>query len=407
MDENFKNNSENKIEETEDIFSASNTESEPDPFVIGKGFVVSEEEPENRVNNKKRSGGKNIVKNIIWIALIVVISVSVAFGAIYLGFDYLGLGKGKVKPCEIDIKMGSSTAQIAEQLKEEGVIRSAMAFRVYSKIKKYDSRYKYGVYTINNDAGYAAIADKLVTEGKKIDGAKVKIPEAATVDDIAELLEANGVCSKEDFIYELRYGTFDFDFVKEIPSDEVYYRLEGYLYPDTYEFYKYNSQEGAHLAINKMLQNFDTRITKEMRQKVNNSNYSLHEVLSLASVVELESGGCQQADRQKVARVFLNRLEGVNWNEGAFLRSDPTTYYPYGEGRYNTYKREGIPVGPLCSPSLASIKAVIYPEENLKATYFVTDSDGKFYYNETLSGHNKTVSDLKKAGKWIYSTLGS
>ena len=115
----------------------------------------------------------------------------------------------------------------------------------------------------------------------------------------------------------------------------------------------------------------------------------------------------EQKDREKVASVFYNRLEGINWDGPKFLQSDPTTFYPYGDGKYNTYKTEGIPVGPLCAPSIECIKAAIDPDRSCKAVYFVTDKSMKFYYNETLSGHNKTVAELKRTGNWVYSTLGS
>ncbi|MBP3706345.1 MAG: endolytic transglycosylase MltG, partial [Clostridia bacterium] len=371
------------------------------------GFWINYEQEDEKI----RSNKKTVIKNTIWIAVIVVVSLSVAWGIIFFGADYLGIGFGRGHNVEITIPNGASTKQIAEILEEKGIVKSPLFFRVYSKIKKYDGKYQSGTRVIDSDSGYSGIAEELTKKGVARKSNKVTILEGWNIDQIALELENKQVCSAEDFKYQIREGSFDFDFVKEIPVENVYYRLEGYLYPDTYDFLCYeeggfSSEECAYYAIDKMLQNLDSKITDDFRKKIDKSDYTFHQVLTMASVVEQEAGLASQENRNKVAKVFYNRLEGVNWDGPAHLQSDPTTHYPYGNGKYNTYKVIGLPAGPLCSPSIASIKAAITPDSDSKATYFVTDSDGKFYFNESLSGHNKTVSDLKAKGKWIYSTLG-
>ena len=102
----------------------------------------------------------------------------------------------------------------------------------------------------------------------------------------------------------------------------------------------------------------------------------------------------------KVAAVFYNRLESPDWLGPRKLESDPTMKYPYGNGRYNTYETEGLPPGPLCAPSENAILAAASPEENFTATYFVTDNKMNFYYNNSLSAHQKTINKLKAEGKW-------
>lgn len=413
------NENENNIREDEPIENNESARSEQqqsadDDFVIGKGFVVDEtsaatgEKPEK----KRRKGSPSIVKNIIWIVAIFAVSIGVAFGVIYVGADYLGLGFGRGKDQTIEIQPGSATSQIAEQLEEVGAVKCPLAFRLYSKIKKYDSQYKYGVYTFRTDAGYDVIAEMLMNEGAKAETAKgVKIPEMATVDDIAQILADAGVCEKADFYNEIRNGEFDYDFVEEIPADSVYYRLEGYLYPETYDFYNYDSAECAHLAIEKMLATFEERVAGEVREKLDgNSDYTFHELVTMASLIESEAGNAGDEDRSKVARLFFNRLEGVNWEGPKYLQTDPSTkYYPGGNKknrRYNTYENEGLPPGPIGSPSLRSLKAAVNPTEGFTMTYFVTDSNGKFYYNDTLAAHNKIIAELKSKGLWISTTLG-
>ncbi|MBR6902419.1 MAG: endolytic transglycosylase MltG, partial [Clostridia bacterium] len=289
------------------------------------------------------------------------------------------------------------TVKIAEKLKESGAVKIPVFFRLYSKLKGYESRYKYGVYEFNNELGYSGIAQMLMNEGAKADSVKVTIPEMASVDDIAKILSEAGVCSKSDFLYEVRNGKFNIDFVKEIPADSVYYRLEGYLFPETYDFYCYDSKECAHLAVLKMLETLNGKI-EPLRESINQSGYSFHEIMTMASIVELEAGG-SPGEMSNVAAVFFNRLKSKDF---ATLGSSPTRKYPYGDGRYNTYVCEGLPVGPLCSPSFNSIKATLNPTKDFEYYYFVTDASMKFYYRKTLNEHNAIIAKLKAEKNWIY-----
>ena len=347
---------------------------------------------------KKKKQSRGTKKSLIVVLLIVVISVLIAGFAIVAGADYLGIGFGRGKPCVMEIDEGSSTAQIAEALKETGTIKMPLLFRLYSKIKHYDNLYKYGVFTFNNELGYEGIADMLMEGGAKANTKTVTIPEMASVDDIAEILEKNGICEKEDFINEVQNGNFEYDFVKDIPENEVYYRLEGYLFPDTYSMYVCEkSADGAHLAINTMLSTLAEKI-EAIKADIDKSDYSFHEIMTMASIVELESGGSPD-EMAKVAAVFYNRL---NSDDFATLGSSPTKKYPHGNGRYDTYTCIGLPPGPLCSPSFNSIKAAVSPEKDFDYYYFVTDKQMKFYYRKTLDEHNAIIAKLKAEDNWIY-----
>lgn len=379
--------------------STERTPQTEDDFVIGKGFNISEETeiapaPKKR---KKKSRVPSGVKTVVWIISIVVVSVALAFGVIFATADYLGIGFGRGKDCVIEIEKGTPTVKIAQKLKESGAVKIPLLFRLYSKIKNYESRYKYGVYDFNNEIGYAGLAEMLMSEGAKAESVKVTIPEMASVDDIGKILSEAGVCDKADFLNEVRHGKFDFDFVKEIPEESVYYRLEGYLFPETYDFYCYDSKECAHLAVMKMLETLNER-TKAYQDAVKSSGYTFHEIMTMASIVELEAGG-SPGEMANVAAVFFNRLKS---NDFATLGSSPTRKYPYGNNRYNTYVSEGLPPGPLCSPSFNSIKATLYPTKDFDYYYFVTDASMKFYYNKTLNQHNAIIAKLKAEKNWIY-----
>ena len=368
-------------------------------FVIGEGFNIAEDEAyqSKPAKKNKRSKSHSGIKTVAWIVSIIVISVALAFGVVFVTADYLGIGFGRGKDCIIEIEKGTSVVKIAEKLEESGAVKIPILFRVYSKLKHFEGKYKYGVYEFNNELGYSGIAEMLMSEGAKADSVSVTIPEMANVDDIAKILSEAGVCDKKDFLYEVRHGDFDFDFVKEIPEESVYYRLEGYLFPETYDFYCYDSKECAHLAVFKMLSTLDERI-KPYREDIKKSGYSFHEIMTMASIVELEAGG-SPSEMANVAAVFFNRLKSKDF---ATLGSSPTRKYPYGNDRYNTYVCNGLPVGPLCSPGINSIKGTVFPTKDFDYYYFVTDASMKFYYNKTLKEHNSIIAKLKAEKNWIY-----
>jgi len=388
-----------------------------DDFVIGQGFSVSEYEPmpENKPKKSKKKRGGTI-KNIIWILSILIVSAGIAFGVIYAGADYLGIGFGRGKDCQMNIEMGSTTTQIADKLEECGAVKIPLFFRLYSRLKGYDSQYKYGLYNFNNELGYGEIATMLITEGEKAVGIKVTIPEGTGINDytknvngekvtvkgIATILEEAGVCSRADFISAMSVVEFNTDLLKNAQIEKTYYKLEGYLFPETYEFFAYDSKECAELVVKRMIAQCEDRITPAMHQRAAEMGYTINEIITMASIIQMEAG--QSTDEMaNVAAVFYNRLKSDNF---ATLGSSPTCYYggsfKSDDGRYDTYKIKDLPPGPLCSPGIDAIKAALYPTENTEYYYFVTDSKGKFYFHKTLDEQNRTIAKLQQGNNWIY-----
>lgn len=388
-----------------------------DDFIIGKGFMVNESQ---QIKNKKRTkcakSGNSTVKNIIWILCIVVVSVALAFGAIMALSDFVGLGFGRGEVVQMDIPYGSPTVVVAEKLQESGAVKMPLLFRVYSKLKGYESQYKYGLYTFNTDIGYESLADMLMNDGAKAESIKVTIPEGTGINDytknvngeevvvkgIATILEEKGVCKKSDFLYALNEVAFDTKLLKNCNQGRTYYSLEGYLFPDTYDFYAYDSAECAKMVVEKMLTQADSKITDDMYKRANDMGYSMNEILTMASIIQMESGQ-NNSEMSNVAAVFYNRLKSKDFGT---LGSSPTCYYGESfkndDGRYNTYNVKGLPPGPLCSPGLDAIKAALYPTENSDFYYFVTDSQGNFYYHKTMAEQNTTIAKLQQGGNWIY-----
>ncbi len=387
-----------------------------DDFIIGKGFNFEEVEIEQKPKKKKREKKpKNTLKSLIWVIMIFIISFALAFTIIYVGADYMGIGFGRGEEASIEVPMGSSVTDIAEILKESGAVKVPIAFRLYAKLTKVETQFKYGVYNFSTEAGYDSIANMLITEGAKAESVKVTIPEGTGINDfiknvngedvtvpgIATLLEKAGVCTKSDFLNALDDIELEGKLLSNSDPDRTYYALEGYLFPDTYEFYNYDSRECALLAIKKMIKQSEERITDDMYKKAENLGYNMNQILTMASIIQMESGK-DNASLPKVAGVFYNRL---NSEDFATLGSSPTCYYGESfrrdDGRYNTYNVKGLPPGPLCSPSIDAINAALNPEGS-DYYYFVTDAKGKFYFHKTMDEQNKTINKLKQEKNWIY-----
>ncbi len=358
-------------------------------------FVLEDKKIEIETKQKKKFKLPFFLRFIVIMAISVLLSLTILISLV----DFLGLTFNENPVLEIDIKSGFSTAQIANELKEKGAIKFPLLFRVYSKMIGADGSYQYGVYEVRDSQGYGSLIRTLMQPGETGEVVTVTIPEGYSVKQIAALLEENGVCSQSEFISVVKNAEFDYDFMKYIPSESVYYRFEGYLYPDTYQFFKNSDgQSGescAKKAVRKMLDQMEIAIDDEFIAKTEVKGYSVHEVLTMASIIELEASGYPD-DMAKVSQVFYNRL---NWtNQPAMLGSTPTS--DYVDSRYDTNKNEGLPPGPLCSPSAAAINAALNPDTSVKEDYFVTDKNMKFYYTSSLDEHNDLIYRLKSEGLW-------
>ncbi|MBQ4348247.1 MAG: endolytic transglycosylase MltG [Clostridia bacterium] len=237
---------------------------------------------------------------------------------------------------------------------------------------------------------------------------RVTFPEGLTLVQIAEKLEESEVCNASRFIAltnDMTYiQTLPYSFINEIENrQERAFILEGYIFPDTYEFYRGESEEKA---LSRFLDNTERKLTAEYRQRAAELGYSLDEIITLASIVQEESYTNDSV--KNVSSVLHNRLRSPSFPR---LQCDVTIHYVndyitdskflsatdgYAE-KYNTYKCEGLPVGAICNPGLASIEAALYPAET-DYYYFVTDSDWDYYYASTYAEHKKNCNAVGLAG---------
>ena len=287
----------------------------------------------------------------------------------------------------VEIEKGDSVGQIASKLKKAGIIKYKLLFVITSPLFHAKDTIQPGSYELNTDMDYNCIIDSM-QQGSSVAGTvKVTIPEGYTVAQIFQLLEEKGVATVEDLNETAATHDYAFSFLQDIPLGDPE-RLEGYLFPATYEFY---TPHNPLYAINKMLQTFDAQFTDEMRQEVADSGRTIHEVLTVASMIEKETDG---EDRGKIASVIYNRLNnpGASAGTNGYLQIDATLAYLNGgkvpteadksiDSPYNTYLYPGLPPGPIANPGLESIKAAMEPESTSYYYYTLGDDNKHHFFN--------------------------
>ena len=230
---------------------------------------------------------------------------------------------------------------------------------------------------------------------------RVTFPEGSTVSQIAQLLEDNGVCSAEEFMVQANnpLNAEEYGLVISNPEERAFL-LEGYVFPDTYEFYR---NENASAALSRFLKNTRIKLGEDIEARCDELGYTVDEILVIASIIQEEAGN--PAEMGKVSSVIHNRLNSSRFPK---LQCDVATVYlrdyvkPYvDEARYNelvdlynTYNCEGLPAGPITNAGMNAINAALYPEDT-DYYYFVTDSDGNYLYAETWKGH---LNNCEEAG---------
>ncbi len=353
---------------------------------------AAEEEQPARRGKTKNSEAIGCLKAIIYIFAVLLISVVLALFIFKAFTDVTGIGRSTTS-VNIDVPAGASTQSVAEMLEEQGVIDEPLVFRLYCRLVGADGSFHPGIHIVSSNMGYDGIVDELQTI-EESETVTVMIEEGATVERIAAILEANNVCTAKDFYTALVSGDYeDYDFIAEITEEERkdrIYLLEGYLFPDTYEFYVNGSPE---VVVRTMLDNFDARVDADTRASIKASGKTIDEVIIAASIIQMEAG--VEEDMPRVMRVIENRLSSPD--RFPRLEMDSTRDYLLGgtaEGldtAYNTYKRNGMPVGAICNPGLDAIHAALNPSQEpqiIHCFYFASIVEtGETAFFETFEEH--------------------
>ena len=352
---------------------------------------------------------------------------AVLLAALFFGFswvmDELGGDRGKnIVHTQVLVEQGSGPLTIGKLLEDEGVIRSAQVFRLYVRQKGVAPTLQYGSFELSSDMSYDEIIAQLQQMNKDRDTVTVTFPEGIPAVEFGTRLEQAGLCTAQEFLESANEDDFsDLNFwAKRDENPNQFMACEGYLFPDTYEFFQ---DEDVHNIVRKLYAEFDSKMTEEMYQQIDAMGMTLSQFMTLASLVQEEAGGVEhQAD---VAAVFMNRLAPdcpvtllqsncssyiQNENDNNYLYNTVAWYY--GDWSlipqeiitaYDTYRTPGLPAGPISNPGLDAIQNTLrYAESQYYGNgyyFFVTDTDGNYYFNQTADAHEAKVAELRAAGK--------
>lgn len=329
---------------------------------------------------------KRLILSILALAVIFIFVLPLAADVLDIPVSKSG---GKIT---VTIEDNTSTIGIADILKDNGLIRSKIAFVARVKTSKYSGKLTSGTYTLSKSMSVKEICDKLSEPKVLRQTVNITFPEGYTVQQMAQALDDKGIVSQDAFLSALT-DSYDYDFISYIPDGEYDYALQGFLFPDTYEFF---TDSTAHEIIDKMLLRFNEVYTARAQ-----SFQGIFEVMTKASMIEKEAK--LDSERATVAGVIENRTrkgmayqidacvlyaatDGLyNREESAFIAKNIKEL----DSPYNTYMYAGLPAGPICNPGITSIEAALNPEAH-NYLYYHTDTsknDGSHIFTETFNEH--------------------
>lgn len=346
---------------------------------------------------KIRRKKKNPIVTVFLCILCVAVFVGIYIvGSIYIEYKSTAVGSGET--VTVEIKQGEGTWDIAVTLKEKGLIRHKIAFLLKAYEMGANSQLRYGTFELHKNAGPESIIQELLQGGAKKEEKRFTVPEGYTIEMIAKKLEEEQICTEADFLQAVQKD-YDYWFLETIPVNaDVRYRLQGFLFPDTYAIAENTT---AVDIVDAMLTQFGNKYTKKMEKRAKKLGKTTFELITEASLIERETA--IDKERKLIAGVIENRLES-----GMRLQIDPTFLYPITDGLYNiekatyehrdvespynTYKNYGLPVGPIACPGLASIEAALEPAEHNYFYYHTDESkgDGSHIFTETYEEHVNT-----------------
>ncbi len=344
-----------------------------------------------------------MLKRILIVLLVLAI---LALAAYAVGHSYYNQQLQPLNPHAVDdyhlieIPPGADAAAISELLHSEGLIRNQQIFQLYARLQGLGHRFIAGTYKLSPSLSLVQIAEKLASGDVYTDTIWFTIPEGFTVKEIALRLEEKGLVESSaflDFARRPSAGILEsFPFLQEVTDPQIEYRLEGYLFPDTYEV---SSESSVEEIVALMLRRLEQIVTAADQQRIAELNSNLHEILTIAAMVEREARVAHE--RPLIAGVIYNRLE-----IGMLLQIDATIQYALGETKefltfkdleiespFNTYRYTGLPPGPIAAPGAASIAAALYPEASDYFFYnYKYDSSGEHFFSHTLKEHLANVA---------------
>ena len=381
---------------------------------------VDQEEPEQEQPSKKHQRLPSGIRVLLYVCCVLAVSVLLAVAAWRVADDVLALTKDDTE-VTVTIPDGATISQIASELRSKGLVRYEGLFKFYCWASHAEQTIEPGTYTLNGRYDYHALINNMVEASPDRAVVEVTIPEGYECTDIFKLLEADGVCSYDELANAAATYEFDYAFLQDIAYGSEN-RLEGYLFPDTYQFYMGDSPENV---IDKFLRNFDNKFTSDLydaldalndrlaeqmrtngftEAEITNAKLSLYDLITVASLVEKETA--KTSESATIASVIYNRLCSKLY---PCLEIDATIQYALDERKevlsnadkgvispYNTYTNAGLPAGPIANPGMNSIRAALYPAET-NYYFYALNADGVHHFSETYYEHQDFLAEL--AGK--------
>lgn len=283
---------------------------------------------------------------------------------------------------------------VADQLKDNGIIKYKWLFKLFGSVYNADEKIDPGTYELKAIYDYKALVKKMTSGSAAMVTKKITFPEGYTMRQIFKKLNAEGVCDYDELMDAAANSTFNYSFLEGTEKGDAN-RLEGFLFPDTYEFY-----EGmpAATAINKLLEVFHYKMTAEMLEWQEESGYTMREIVTIASMIEKEAAN--DTEQYTIASVIYNRLK-KDWP----LQIDSTTLYEYPDHEgaptaemlakdspYNTRISKGLPPSPICSPGITSIRAALQPSSTNYMYYALNTATGQHEFFKTADAFNAFVA---------------
>ncbi|MCI2055860.1 MAG: endolytic transglycosylase MltG [Oscillibacter sp.] len=360
---------------------------------------------EQRNAARQRPHRKN--KPFNWLLyFIVVVAVSTLLAGIgwLLINDFCSLNKASVTTT-IEVTSDDDLGSIATKLHDAGLVKYKWFFKAFGVVDKASGKIGIGTYELNSNMDYVALVTAMHNASGNLNAetVKVTIPEGYTVAQTIALLAKNGVNTADALTTAAQTATFDYSFIDASSQDIS--RLEGYLFPDTYEFYV---NEKPEAALNRLLSTFNSKLDETRTAQIKASDYTLEQLVTIASLIEKETDGSDQA---KIASVIYNRLNDSG-SHGTYkmLQIDASLLYALPEhtgaltnddkktdSPYNLYKNAGLPPTPIANPGMASIDAALSPETT-SYYYYALGKDGVHHYFETYNEHVNFVNSDDYAG---------
>lgn len=359
-------------------------------------------QPVKRQRKKRiRRANYSAYGGIVLATLVLCCSVIISLFVIVVGRDFLGIDTNNNEfTLYIEENWGIST--IADYLYENGIIEYPKLFVQYAKLRVGDGSVYPGDIDVMPSMSYSEIIDSLSEMREAHATVRVTFIEGSTISDCAAILEENGVCSADDFIFAFNTNVYGFDFESHVSSSAMkFYKFEGYLFPDTYEFYVGDS---VYNIVKKIKERTNEILNADIIRQCQEMGYTLDEIVTMASLLQLESG--EHEEMKRVASVFYNRLNAPD----IYPRLQSDTSYRYINNvikanssidfqdiydAYDTYVCNGLPVGPICNPGADAIDAALHPD-NTPYYFFCSNLETReFFYAETYA---EQLENQKLAG---------